>query len=36
MVTHDPEVAARADCIIHLRDAGIQHIETMRHAKETP
>jgi putative ABC transport system ATP-binding protein len=30
MVTHDPEVAARADRIIHLRDGSIQHIETMR------
>lgn len=30
MVTHDPEVAARADRIIHLRDGSIQHIETTR------
>ena len=30
MVTHDPEVAARADRIIHLRDGCIQHIETTR------
>ncbi len=28
MVTHDPEVAARADRIIHLRDGSIQNIET--------
>ena len=28
MVTHDPEVAARADRIIHLRDGNIQRIET--------
>jgi putative ABC transport system ATP-binding protein len=28
MVTHDPEVAARADRIIHLRDGNVQHIET--------
>jgi putative ABC transport system ATP-binding protein len=28
MVTHDPEIAARADRIIHLRDGNIQHIET--------
>jgi putative ABC transport system ATP-binding protein len=31
MVTHDPEIAARADRIIHLRDGSIQHIETTRH-----
>ena len=30
MVTHDPEIAARADRIIHLRDGNIQRIETMR------
>lgn len=30
MVTHDPEVAARADRIIHLRDGSIQNIETPR------
>ncbi|HEY1663802.1 MAG TPA: ABC transporter ATP-binding protein [Verrucomicrobiae bacterium] len=30
MVTHDPEVAARADRIIHLRDGSIQRIETNR------
>jgi putative ABC transport system ATP-binding protein len=30
MVTHDPEVAARADRIIHLRDGNIQNIETAR------
>jgi len=28
MVTHDPEVAARANRIIHLRDGSIQRIET--------
>jgi len=28
MVTHDPEIAARADRIVHLRDGRIQHIET--------
>ena len=28
MVTHDPEVAARANRIIHLRDGAIQRIET--------
>jgi putative ABC transport system ATP-binding protein len=33
MVTHDPEVAARADRIIHLRDGNIQHIETTRNAE---
>jgi len=32
MVTHDPEVAARAHRIIHLRDGSIQNIETTRHA----
>jgi len=30
MVTHDPEVAARADRVIHLRDGSIQRIETLR------
>jgi len=30
MVTHDLEVAARADRIIHLRDGSIQDIETTR------
>ena len=30
MVTHDPEMAARADRIIHLRDGCLQHIETRR------
>jgi putative ABC transport system ATP-binding protein len=33
MVTHDPEIAARADRIIHLRDGSIQHIETTRNAE---
>jgi putative ABC transport system ATP-binding protein len=28
MVTHDPDIAARADRIIHLRDGSIQHITT--------
>jgi putative ABC transport system ATP-binding protein len=32
MVTHDLEVASRADRIIHLRDGSIQHVET-KHAK---
>jgi putative ABC transport system ATP-binding protein len=36
MVTHDPEVAARADRIIHLRDGCIQHIETTRKPEATP
>jgi putative ABC transport system ATP-binding protein len=30
MVTHDPEIAARADRIIHLRDGNIQRVETVR------
>ncbi len=30
MVTHDPEVAARADRIVHLRDGSIQRVETNR------
>ena len=30
MVTHDPEVAARANRIIHLRDGTIRQIETTR------
>ncbi|MGO8764068.1 MAG: ABC transporter ATP-binding protein [Limisphaerales bacterium] len=34
MVTHDPEVAARANRIIHLRDGTVQHIETMRPAEQ--
>jgi len=36
MVTHDPEIAARASRIIHLRDGTIQHIETTRTAKKIP
>ena len=32
MVTHDPEIAARADRIIHLRDGGIQRVETTSRA----
>lgn len=32
MVTHDPEVAARADRILHLRDGRIQHVETVKKA----
>jgi putative ABC transport system ATP-binding protein len=28
MVTHDSDVASRADRIIHLRDGSIQHVET--------
>jgi len=35
MVTHDPEIAARADRIIHLRDGSVQHIETMRRMEKT-
>ena len=30
MVTHDSEIAARADRIIHLRDGNIQRVETVR------
>lgn len=30
MVTHDPEVAARADRIVHLRDGCLQNIEVTR------
>jgi putative ABC transport system ATP-binding protein len=33
MVTHDSEVAARADRILHLRDGRIQHIETVQKEK---
>jgi putative ABC transport system ATP-binding protein len=32
MVTHDLEVASRADRIIHLRDGNIQHVETKGNA----
>jgi putative ABC transport system ATP-binding protein len=34
MVTHDPEVAARADRIIHLRDGAVQNIETRKNAEK--
>jgi putative ABC transport system ATP-binding protein len=34
MVTHDPEIAARADRIIHLRDGTIRNIETARRAEK--
>jgi putative ABC transport system ATP-binding protein len=34
MVTHDPEIAARADRIVHLRDGGIQRIETTCHTEK--
>jgi len=33
MVTHDLEVASRADRIIHLRDGNVQHVETRRTAE---
>jgi len=36
MVTHDLEVAARANRIIHLRDGSIQQIETTSSAETTP
>jgi len=36
MVTHDAEVAARANRIIHLRDGSIQNIETTPHAATAP
>jgi putative ABC transport system ATP-binding protein len=36
MVTHDPEVAGRADRIVHLRDGNIQQIETTRPREKTP
>lgn len=36
LVTHDPEVAARANRIIHLRDGSIQQIETTRLAETSP
>ena len=35
MVTHDSEVAARADRIIHLRDGSIQRVETLRKREAT-
>jgi putative ABC transport system ATP-binding protein len=36
MVTHDPEIAARADHIIHLRDGAIQKIEATRKTEAPP
>jgi putative ABC transport system ATP-binding protein len=36
MVTHDPEIAARADRIIHLRDGSIQNIEINNAAAVNP
>jgi putative ABC transport system ATP-binding protein len=36
LVTHDPEVAARANRIIHLRDGSIQQIETPCLAEKIP
>ena len=36
MVTHDPEIAGRADRIIHLRDGNIQNIETRLPAAKIP
>jgi putative ABC transport system ATP-binding protein len=36
LVTHDSEIAARANRIIHLRDGSIQQIETPRLAETTP
>jgi putative ABC transport system ATP-binding protein len=36
MVTHDPEIAARADRIVHLRDGRIQHIETPSRRTSNP
>jgi putative ABC transport system ATP-binding protein len=36
MVTHDPEIAARADRIVHLRDGGIQRIETLPSREANP
>jgi putative ABC transport system ATP-binding protein len=36
MVTHDPEIAARASRIIHLRDGGIQQTEIPRRGEKTP
>ena len=36
MVTHDPEIAARADRIVHLRDGSIQQIGTTCDAEKAP
>ena len=36
LVTHDPEIAARANRIIHLRDGSIQQIETPPRAETRP
>jgi ABC-type lipoprotein export system ATPase subunit len=35
MVTHDPEIAAHAHRIIHLRDGRIQSIETTSRSQKT-
>jgi ABC-type lipoprotein export system ATPase subunit len=36
LVTHDSEIAARANRIVHLRDGSIQQIETLRPAEKMP
>ncbi len=36
MVTHDMEVASRADRIVHLRDGNIQQVETKRAGEAVP
>ena len=36
LVTHDLEIASRADRIVHLRDGSIQQIETKPQANTTP
>ena len=33
MVTHDTEVASRADCVIHLRDGLVRHVDRLRETR---